>query len=291
MKRSTLAILAAYVAAVVLGCSACSQAAPPAAVFTVNGQAQQPAGADVFLRFAQSYAPQVKAITIENVKVSEMESNRRAIQVSGYDSITIRNVEIGPMSLSAAALAAKFHGDGIQHQGSGASVLLIQNVYLHDLGNAISPIHAVDGGGWSQIILDNVRMERCVHPCYIGGKTAKIGKLTIRNSPGVQVALGGLTGEAPVVAWEGNNAGAVVYGQRIAPTTAPTSPAATQPAESSADLKARIADLQAAVAQLRADVALRDGQIVQLKADIARRESDLADLRRRVAEWLAAAPK
>ena len=64
--------------------------------------------------------------------------------------------------------------------------MLIQDVRLHDLGTAITPLHLVDGGAFGTITLRRVSTDNCALPSIIGGK-ARCDRLIIDDCDGLRI--------------------------------------------------------------------------------------------------------
>jgi hypothetical protein len=175
----------------------------------------------------QYYRPKLGAgeFTIKGVDLSGL-LNQRGIDatLTGTSTFSICGSRFANFTNNQAGL----HDDAILIAGSVAT-LVLSDITFSALGNGVMPIHAVNDFQAGVVVLDHITTANCVHPIHIGGQLP-VGKLIIRNCPGIRVIVGKQLVPPPVVQWEGDNTGANVYGQT--------------PPDSLADLRAQLAAAQ-----------------------------------------------
>jgi hypothetical protein len=207
-----------------------------------------PAGKDVYLRLMPGAAVQDgMTLRITGLRLKGLVDQRGATigctaNGATYREIVFEDCSFEDFSMSAAAVAAKFHDDGVKFDQAGAKPtdITFRRCTWARLGSGVTPVHAVDGvGAYGTITFDQCVMTDCAHPMTIGGKQATVKSIVLRDSPTVRVAAGG--------------PGAIPVPVRIATTQPAIQPATVPQSKYDADMKAAnqaMADLKAKLAEL-----------------------------------------
>lgn len=240
MKRNLAILLVSMALAACAAVPALLPSAPPAStmpalIARLGGRDLAPSeiGNDAFIRRRPVAGQDGSTLTLRDIRLTESPSRRRGIQIAAsstdiagvptYARIEIIGADIGPLTLTQQRLAEQFHGDGIKIDGGDSRKVdvLIQDVRLHDLGTAITPLHLVDGRAFGAITLRRVSTDNCALPSIIGGK-AKCDRLIIEDCDGLRIGKPDLL-LSPLPALEVTRSNVSVWGTDYTrPATHPT---------------------------------------------------------------------